>query len=35
MTTAMQELSLVEKAGIVQVDFTLGGEGLKDQRKVC
>jgi hypothetical protein len=32
---AMYELSLVEKAEIVQGHFTLGGEGLKVQRKVC
>jgi hypothetical protein len=28
------ELSLVEKAETVQVHFTLGGEGLKAQKKV-
>jgi hypothetical protein len=34
MTIANEELSLVERAETVQVHFTLGGEGLKAQRKV-
>jgi hypothetical protein len=34
MTIANEELSLVEKAETVQVHFTLGGEGLKAQRKI-
>ena len=33
MTIANEELSLVERAATVQVHFTLGGEGLKAQRK--
>ena len=34
MTIANEELSLGERAETVQVHFTLGGEGVKAQRKV-